>query len=219
MSENRDGFYNIPEWCIPKAAKSLKSFHDTALGVVSHGTGKCPSPVFPRVHPDPHTSAGRSPGYCSGMMMRLRGSVCTRGVLQRLATANALYPAWFLRGRGWRTSSAPLPQWKRNARRRGTRREGAAVLDGQQGGMTYGAWRGTNVQSRVNWPSMPLRLVTLPFKVPAERTSSAISSTTWSPSEVALQSKAQPSSASWKTSSFVRAKRGPFCAGVRWGRD
>src|SRR5215813_15315486 len=86
----------------------------TALGVVSHGTGKCPSPVFPRVHPDPHTSAGRSPGYCSGMMMRLRGSVCTRGVLQRLATANALYPAWFLRGRGWRTSSAPVPQWKRH---------------------------------------------------------------------------------------------------------
>jgi len=35
MSENRDGFYNIPEWCIPKAAKSLKSFHDTALGELS----------------------------------------------------------------------------------------------------------------------------------------------------------------------------------------
>src|SRR5262249_50758780 len=100
-----------------------------------------------------------------------------------------------------------------HARRWGTRREGAAVLDGQQGGMTYGAWRGTNVQSRVNWPSMPLRLVTLPFKVPADRTSSAISSTTWSPSEVALQSKAQPSSASWNTSSFVRAKRVPVGAG------
>ena len=53
-----------------------------------------------------------------------------------------------------------------HARRWGTRREGAAVLDGQHWGMTYGSWRGTNVQSRVNWPSMPLRLVTLPFKVP-----------------------------------------------------
>ena len=40
------------------------------------------------------------------------------------------------------------------------------------------------------------QVVTLPFKVPADRTSSAISSTIWSPSEVALQSKAQPSSAS-----------------------
>ena len=84
------------------------------LGVVSHGTGKCPSPVFPRVHPDPNTSAVRSTGYCAGMIMRLRGSVCTRGVLQVLATSNAMYPAWFLRGRGWRTSSAPLPQWKRH---------------------------------------------------------------------------------------------------------
>ena len=86
----------------------------TALGVVSHGTGKCPSPVFPRVHPDPNTSAVHSTGSCSGMIMRLRGSVCTRGVLQMLATANAMYPAWFLRGRGWRTSNAPLPQWKRH---------------------------------------------------------------------------------------------------------
>jgi len=93
-------------WCVRSA--------ETLLGVVSHGTGKCPSPVFPRVHPDPNTSAVRSTGYCSGMIMRLRGSVCTRGVLQMLATANALYPAWFLRGRGWRTSSAPLPQWKRH---------------------------------------------------------------------------------------------------------
>src|SRR2546428_4138751 len=87
---------------------------ETVLGVVSHGTGKCPSPVFPRVHLDPNTSAVRSTGYCSGMIMRLRGSVCTRGVLQMLATSNAMYPAWFLRGRGWGTSSAPLPQWKRH---------------------------------------------------------------------------------------------------------
>ena len=87
---------------------------EAQLGVVSHGTGKCPSPVFPRVHPDPNTSAVRSTGYCSGMIMRLRGSVCTRGVLQMLATSHAMYPAWFLRGRGWRTSSAPLPQWKRH---------------------------------------------------------------------------------------------------------
>src|SRR2546425_2453734 len=80
-------------------------------------------------------------------------------------------------------------------------------------GKGYGSWRGTNVQSRANWPSMPLRLVTLPFKVPADRTSSATSSTTWSLSEVALQSTAQPSSASWSTSSFVRAKRVPVGAG------
>jgi hypothetical protein len=84
------------------------------LGDVSHGTGTCPSPVFPRVHPDPNTSAVRSPGYCSRMIMRLRGSVGTRGVLQLLAPSNAMYPAWFLRGRGWRTSSAPLPPWQRH---------------------------------------------------------------------------------------------------------
>src|SRR6516162_7909470 len=99
---------------MPRSEEPEVMLDVTALGVVSHGTGKCPSPVFPRVHPDPHTSAGRSTGYCSGMMMRLRGSVCTRGVLQMLATANALYPAWLLRGRGWRTSSAPWPQWKRH---------------------------------------------------------------------------------------------------------
>ena len=34
--------------------------YEPHLGVVSHGTGKCPSPVFPRVHPDPNTSAVRS---------------------------------------------------------------------------------------------------------------------------------------------------------------
>jgi hypothetical protein len=46
-----------PEWStVVKNAAHPETF----LGVVSHGTGKCPSPVFPRVHPDPNTSAVRS---------------------------------------------------------------------------------------------------------------------------------------------------------------